>query len=117
MSVDLEPALCALAVDYWKLLRAYERLVADETGAKAARLSAQARYADGRLTSHLDDAGMMLMTFDGQDITPEIPVIAVNADDLASARQAIVSQTLEPAIVAGPRVLAMGRVIACEGDA
>lgn len=123
---DLEPVLCGLAVDYWKLLRAYERLAAETPDPRGQRLMAQARYADARLSVHLEGAGLLLATFEGQEITPQIPVVAINADDLggddrgentAAPRKIVVGSTLEPAVVAGARVLAMGRVIAQEEDA
>lgn len=151
-SPDLEATLCALALDTWKLLRAYERLAAQvsatqqsgirqsatqqpapqlparpSSGIAGERLMAPARYADARLATHLESAGLHFATFEGQEITPQIPVVAINADDLGTRddtdneattpRRIVVGSTLEPAIVAGARVLVMGRVIAQEEDA
>lgn len=146
-SPDLEATLCALALDTWKLLRAYERLAAQvsatqqsgiqqsapqhsarpSSGIAGERLMAPARYADARLATHLESAGLHFATFEGQEITPQIPVVAINADDLGTrddtdneattTRRIVVGSTLEPAIVAGARVLVMGRVIAQEEDA
>jgi len=113
----LENAVAALAVDYWKLLRAFEALVPQAGPERAARLSAQARFAAGRLTSHLEAAGLVLASFEGVEITPEIPVVAINADELADSGPAFVADTLEPAVLAGQRVIAMARVVGRTGEA
>ena len=106
-----------MAVDYWKLLRAFERAVGEVPEARAARFQAQARFAASRLATHLDAGGLHLGTYEGQAITPAIPVVALNADDLADEVRVVVESTVEPAVIAGNRVLALGRVIASAGDA
>lgn len=81
MSADAETILGALAVDYWKLLRSFERLASEAPTEKSARLQAQARFSVGRLSTHLEACGLQLATFEGQAITAEMPVVAINADE------------------------------------
>lgn len=117
MKADAETILGALAVDYWKLLRSFERLATEASAEKSARLQAQLRFSSGRLSTHLEACGLQVVTFDGQAIAPELPVVAINADEFEGHSGVIVESTLEPAIVAGSRVVSIGRVIAAAGDA
>lgn len=115
MGSDAETILAALAVDYWKLLRSFERLASDAPADKSARLQAQARFSAGRLSSHLDACGLQLATFDGQAIAAEMPVVPINADELEGEPGVVVESTVEPAVVAGARIISVGRVVAAAG--
>lgn len=115
MSADAETILGALAVDYWKLLRSFERLASDAPAEKSARLQAQARFSAVRLSAHLEACGLQLVTFEGQQIAAEIPVIAINADEFDGQSGVIVESTIEPAVVAGSRIVSVGRVVAAVG--
>jgi hypothetical protein len=59
----------------------------------------------------LRDAGYHLVTFDGQAFAPNLPAIALNADDFDSVMDLIVTDTIEPAVLQGMQVLMMGKVI------
>lgn len=113
---ELETSFAAMATDYWKLLRSFEKVAAAAPADSTNRLMAQARFAGSRLAGHLADAGMELATFDGEEITPTIPVVAINADECGEYARTIVSSTVEPAIIAGGRVLLQARVVAAEGE-
>ena len=114
---ELEHTLAALAIDYWKLQRAFERLVLEVASERKPRLLAQARFTAGRLATHLEAAGMEVACFDGQEITPSVPVTAINAEEYPNAGRLVIADTLEPTIVVGSRVLAVCRVIAAPGEA
>lgn len=116
MTEDSEAAFASLASDYWKLLRSFERLASELPEERSTRTKAQARFSAGRLVSHLEAAGLQLVTFDGQVITPSLPVVAVNADEVGGHKLISVESTIEPAIVSGSRVVLMGRVIAICGE-
>lgn len=116
MQTDHELVIAGLAVDFWKLLRSFERAIGDMPADKVDRLNAQVRYAAGRLARHLEQCGLQVVTFDGEPITPAIPVIAINADELGDDGRVVVQSTIEPAVVAGSRVLSTGRVIGAMGE-
>lgn len=113
---EFESTFAALASDYWKLLRSFERVAASAQADSLHRLLAQSRFAGSRLSEHLDAVGMEIVTFDGQEITPTIPVVAINADECGNFKRTVVASTVEPAVVSGGRVLIEARVIAAEGD-
>jgi hypothetical protein len=101
-----------LAVDYWKLMRAFDRTRALAGQPHEARLEAQAKYADGRLTSALNAASMRLVSFDGAAYTADLPVSAINADEFPDQAEAglRVASTLEPAVIQDMTVIRTGRV-------
>ena len=113
---DLESTFAAMATDYWKLLRSFERIASSAPPDSVNRLLAQARFAGSRLTEHLAGAGMEIVTFDGQEITPTIPVVAINADECGEFKITVVASTVEPAVISAGRVLLQARVVAAEGD-
>lgn len=101
--------MAELAVEFWKLLRNYERVVDAAPENQKAGLIAQAKYGNRRLASILERSGMHVETFDGAVFTSNLPVAAVNADDFVDATP-VVDQTLEPAVVVGTTVVRTGRV-------
>jgi len=98
-----------IAVDYWKLMRAFERFLGQLPAEKARRAESQLRFAAGRLKINLDAAGLSLAVFDGRALDATIPASAINADD--ALESAIITETLEPAVLAGSQVLRAARVV------
>jgi hypothetical protein len=115
MSADADTIVGALAVDYWKLLRSFERLASEAPADKSARLQAQARFSAGRLSTHLEAYGLQLATFEGQVIAAGMPVVAINANEFEGQPGVIVESTIEPAVFAGARIVSVGRVVAAAG--
>lgn len=109
---DLESSVSiALAVDYWKLIKVCERLMAALPEEKRKRIEAQLRFSANRLETHLQTLHVELHTFEGQQFGPELPVIAVNAGDFESAQNLLVESAVEPAIIMNNRVLQNARVV------
>jgi hypothetical protein len=103
-------ALAELASEFWKLLRNYDRVVAAAPENLRSGLLAQAKFGARRLSSILDSAGMHVETFEGLVYSANLPVTAVNADDFDDEAEAVVAQTLEPAIILGTTPVKTGRV-------
>jgi len=108
--------LAELAVECWRLLRLAERLVRDQPGEGQARARAQLRYVRGRLDAILDARGLHLIAYADEPYSPNLPVTIANADEFDGNEGLIIAETLEPALVADSRVVAMGRVILKKGD-
>ena len=103
--------LARLAVDYWKLLRAFERLVADVSPEQAAKVEAQWRFSSSRLHAVLNEQGLVAASFDGQPYEPNLPVTAINTVEVAGQERLVIEQTIEPAIIDNTKVLLMGKVV------
>jgi hypothetical protein len=58
--------LAHLVVEYWKLLRAFERAIDRLPHEHVAKTAAQLRFSAGRLESLFKEGGLNLVTFDGQ---------------------------------------------------
>ncbi len=104
-----------LAVEFWKLIRAYERSLPLLPPDHQNRAQAQLRFSTNQLKSLLDEAKITLVTFEGKTFEPNLPVSAVNVDDFENSDNLIVAQSIEPAIVHDGKVLLMGRVVLAKG--
>lgn len=109
-AADSPSALCALAVEFWRLVKIHERAVSEQPPDRQPRGAAQLRYAVGRLEAILKDSGIRLITYDGGPYEPNLPVTVVNADEVSGAAKLVVDRTIEPTLVADGKVLTMGKV-------
>jgi hypothetical protein len=100
-----------LIIDYWKLLQAFERAIADLPENKAEKASAQMRFSAHRLTQLLQEADIRLVTFEDEAFSPELPVTAINAEDLEGVAETLIDRTLEPTLVQSAKVIHTGKVL------
>lgn len=104
-------AIAAIATENWKLQSVLGRALTALPEEKSARVEAQLRYSRDQLERILQDAGLRLVTFEGEEFTAELPVTPVNAEDFAGSKVAYVERTLEPTIVASGSVVRVGKVL------
>ena len=103
--------LAHLAVEYWKLLRAFERTIDRLPPEHMAKTAAQLRFSTGRLAYLLKEGGLNLVTFDGQTFGPNMPATALNVEDFTKGEHLTVESTVEPAVVESMTVLILGKVV------
>jgi hypothetical protein len=113
---DTEATLAQLAVEYWKLLRMFERAMEAIPVGSRERLASQARYAASRLDALLLEQNMSLQAFDGMDFEVNLPASAVNADEFEGSVAAVVERTLEPAVISNMETLLSGKVYLARKD-
>lgn len=106
-----------LAVEHWRLIRVLSRLVERLPPESQARVAAQARFASNQLESLVRTQGLALVTFEGRPFEPSLPVTAVNAEDFAGADALLISETVEPTVMAEGRVIQLGKVLVALGGA
>jgi hypothetical protein len=112
MSVQMGvEATSRLLIEYWKLLRSYERTAGDLPDGKAEKVHAQIRYSAQRFDQILSDASIRLVCFDGEPFSPELPVSAINAEDLEGCEHPTIERTLEPTLLRDGSVLHTGKVL------
>jgi hypothetical protein len=104
-------AVPEMAVDFWKLLKVSERILSSLPEERRTRLSAQIRFSAGRLSQHLEALDISLATFEGQKFGPELPAVAINADDIEGCEEPTVESAVEPAVIWKGRVIQNARVI------
>lgn len=105
-----------LAVDYWKLLKVCERMMKSLPEDRRKRAGAQVRFSATRLENHLDALGIELLTFEGAQFGPELPAIAVNADDFVNADRLEVEAAIEPAVIRHGKVVQNAQVMLKESE-
>src|SRR5262245_18879862 len=107
----MSKAAAELASEYWKLLKGVEKAVTLVPIEARGRYQAQARYAASRLDAILATVEMRIVSFDGELFEPNMPAIAINADEVAgTSGEAVVERTLEPAVISGLNVVITGKV-------
>ena len=109
-AVLTEDVVGRLAIEYWRLLRAFERSCGVGQGA-SNREAAQARYAASKLSSILGEIDMRLVIFDGERFEAGLPVSAINADEFEGEDDLVIAATIEPAVIVRGDVKIMGRVL------
>ena len=112
---EMVSRVARLAIEYWRLLRAYDRVI-NASGPASSRDAAPARYAAGKLEAILAEADIRLATFEGLAFDPGLPVSAVNATEFDSEEGLFVASTVEPAVICAGAVLSMGRVVLEQRD-
>ncbi len=105
-----EAVVGRLAIEYWRLLKAFEKSSGAGPGA-SSREAAQARYAASKLASILSEIDMRLVAFDGERFEPGLPVSAINADEFESEDDLVIAATIEPAVILRDNVKITGRVL------
>ncbi|WP_152986817.1 hypothetical protein [Pseudovibrio sp. POLY-S9] len=103
--------VAVLCVEYWKLVQTTRKatsLVGDPDG---RRLEGQVKYSERQLSSLLHQLGLKLIEFEGEIFHAGISASADNAEDFSDNDELVIVKTLEPAIVAGMKVLKLGRVL------
>ena len=103
--------LANLSVEYWRLLRMYERAVKEQAPEKQFKASAQLRYSIKKLHKIMEKNGMRLITYEEKKYTPNLPVTVLNGDDFDDNEKLIIDQTLEPTIIESDQVLMFGKVV------
>ena len=109
--MDAVQAIVSLAIEYWRLLRLYERAVMEQEPDKHRKSLAQLRYASNRLNIILEKNGFRLISYNGDQYTPNLPVSVVNGDEISGDENLIIDQTLEPTVLYDGRVLSVGKVV------
>lgn len=112
---DYQKHLVELATEFWRLGKLYEKAVSDQDVVRQPKGAAQLRYAWGKMASILENAGIKVVTYDGLSYEANLPVTVANLDDLAGEERLVVISTLEPTLLAGGKVMAMGKVALARG--
>ncbi|MCW2247744.1 hypothetical protein M2352_003378 [Azospirillum fermentarium] len=109
--MDEQSSLIKLTVEYWRLLRVYERSIRELPEERRMKLASQLRFQTGRLDSILGECGVRAVAYDGEPYLPTLPVTVLNSEEVFGSDALAVSETVEPTIVREGRVLSMGKVI------
>lgn len=105
-----------LVVEFWKLLRLYQKTIVDIPVIKQKKMDAQWQYCTGRFKSLSAELGFKVVEYEGAIYSANLPVVVVNVDDFTTNEGLVVRQTIEPTVVYEGRVVNMGKVILAQGE-
>lgn len=112
---DLQDAdghnLAEMASLAWKLTEALASELLQAPPARAEAGQAMLRYARRRLETLLGTSEMTLVTFDGQEWSPQIPASPINLEEVGGCEHIAVDRTVEPTILRGSDAILPGRIL------
>lgn len=106
---NIKYTLSKVAIEYWRILRSYERNLASLANSNSA--ASTIKNSEKKMISILSENGLRIANFEGQDYSPNLPLTVVNTDDFDGNEGLIVAQMIEPTIVDDENVINMGKAI------
>jgi hypothetical protein len=98
---QLEQSLIELAVESWRFLRLFVRVVSKLDAGESGRYRNQLRYFQKKVEENLDVNGFKLVSIEGQPYDVGMAVSALNLGDFGPDDMLLVDQMVEP-IIMGP---------------
>lgn len=108
MNIESVGQLC---VEFWKLAAVTEKALNGVFAKDGKRLEAQLKFSKRQLDVILEDLGLRLVDFSGENFHPGLAVSVDNPDDYEENEALIVSKTIEPTVMSDMTVIRLGRVI------
>lgn len=105
----MNSTLSKLAIEYWRVVRSYERNLSNLPNSSSA--AATIRNSEKKFSSILADRGLRLISCEGQEYSPNLPLTVINGDEFTSNEHLLVAQMLEPTIMDGDKIINMGKAI------
>lgn len=109
MEANVKSIFSKLAIEYWRVVRSYERNLPSMPNSTSA--AGTIRNSEKKFFSVLADNGLRVSNFEGQEYSPNLPLTVVNADEFEGNEGLIISQMIEPTIVDDEGVINMGKAI------
>jgi hypothetical protein len=103
-------ALINISVEGWRFARVFGRLLSKLDAGEAPRYANQARYFLKKIDDGLAEAGLRILSFEGQNFDPGMAVSALNIGDFGPHDVLVIDQMVEP-VVMGPEVLVRGGTV------
>lgn len=100
-----------IAVEEWRFRRTFARILKMLDDTERQKFKSQYSWFSKRVEAALNTAGLRVVSFEEQDYDAGMPVLALNLDDFELNEALVVSQMIEPVIMAGNKVQKTGTVI------
>ncbi len=111
MPPKIMDSLLDLALESWRFQRLFSRALKKMDVMEAGRFTNQHRYFVGKIEACLADAGMRLVSLDGQAFETGTAATPLNVDDFGPDDNLIVAETIEPTIMSDTGLVRMGSVM------
>ncbi|MFM6996404.1 MAG: hypothetical protein ACKOXL_04880 [Limnohabitans sp.] len=100
----MENSLIEMAVESWRFIRLFDRVVSKLDAGESSRYVNQLRYFQKKVEESLDAAGLKIVNIEGHPFDPGMAASAINIGDFGPDDVLIVEQMVEP-ILMGPEGL------------
>ncbi len=100
----LESTVIDMAVESWRFLRLFSRVVGKLDAGDGSRYVNQIRYFQRKIEAGLEANGLSLVNVEGQQFEPGMAASALNLGDFEPEDNLMVDQMVEP-IIMGPEGL------------
>lgn len=104
-------AITEIAVEEWRFRRTFERIAKMLDDTDSQKFKSQYSWFSKKVATALNTAGLSVVNFEEQDYDAGMPVFALNLDDFEPNESLVVSQMIEPVIMADNKVRKTGTVI------
>ena len=107
----LEDSLLELALESWRFQRLFTRALTKMDVVDVGRFTSQHRFFIRKIESCLADAGMRLVSLDGQPFDTGTAATPLNGEDFGPHDILIVAETIEPTVMSDSGLVRMGSVM------
>ena len=108
---QLEESLIDIAVESWRFLRLFSRLITKMDAGEGARYVNQIRYFQKKLEDSLELSGLSIVNVEGQTYDPGMAASALNIGDFGPDDILLVEQMVEPIIMSEAGLRKSGTVM------
>jgi hypothetical protein len=110
-AAQLEGFLTELAVETWRFSRLFERVVEKLDAGEQARYAGQLRYFRKKVAENLADAGLTVVSLEGQPFDEGSAAAALNMDEFRPEDALLVDQMVEPIVMGREGLRRQGTVL------
>ena len=103
--------IAEIAVEEWRFRRTFERIAKMLDDTDSQKFKSQYSWFSKKVEAALNTAGLRVVNFEQQDYDAGMPVFALNLDDFEPNESLVVTQMIEPVIMADNKVQKTGTVI------
>jgi len=107
----MEQSLIEMAVESWRFLRLFSRVVNKLDAGEAGRYVNQLRYFQKKVEESLEASGLKLVNVEGEPFDPGMAASALNIGDFGPDEQLLVDQMVEPIIMGANGLRRQGTVM------
>lgn len=107
----LKTNLISIASELFRFQRVFAKAISKLDMEEQSKYSSQYTWFSKKVTKALDDAGLRVVSVDGQQYDPGIAVTPLNLEDFETDDILYVEHTMEPIIMEGDAVVKTGTVL------
>lgn len=104
-------SLLKLAIDSWRFVRLFARMLEKLDAGEAPRYASQLRYFVKQIEESLEAANMKLVNLEGQRYDPGIAATALNIADFGPDDELKIEQMVEPIVMGPDGIIRPGTVL------